>query len=124
MDDRYGPREHSIGLRDRKPRSYGHIYGDTFDYDHTLLSFEEPLGELFLTEQMSLKKGLKWFGKNGADAVVKELKQLDYLDVIEPVDKKELTREERQRALNYHMYLKEKRCGRIKARGCADGRKQ
>jgi hypothetical protein len=56
--------------------------------------------------------------------VVKELKQLDYLDVIQPVDKKELSREERQRALNYHMFLKEKRCGKIKARGCADGRKQ
>jgi hypothetical protein len=42
-------------------------------------------------EQMSLKKGLKLFGKNGADAVVKELRQLDYLDVIQPVNGKELS---------------------------------
>lgn len=73
---------------------------------------------------MSLKKGLKQFGKDGADAVVKELRQLDYLDVIDPVNSRKLSREEWQKALSYHMYLKEKRCGRIKPRGCADGRKQ
>jgi predicted ATPase len=38
-----------------------------------LATFEEPMGELFMTEQMSLKKGLKRFGKSGADAVVAEL---------------------------------------------------
>jgi predicted ATPase len=43
-----------------------------------LATFEEPMGELFMTEQMSLKKGLKRFGKSGADAVVAELRQLDY----------------------------------------------
>jgi hypothetical protein len=73
---------------------------------------------------MSLKRGLKQFGKDGADAVVKELRQLDYLDVIDPVNSRKLSREEWQKALSYHMYLKEKRCGRIKPRGCADGRKQ
>jgi hypothetical protein len=82
------------------------------------------MGELFMTEQMSLKKGLKYFGKSGADAVVAEMRQLDYRKVIKPVNGKELTREQKRRALHYHMYLKQKRCGRIKARGCADGRKQ
>jgi hypothetical protein len=77
-----------------------------------------------MTEQMSLKKGLKYFGKSGADAVVAEMRQLDYRNVIKPVNGKELTREQKRRALNYLMYLKQKRCGRIKARGCADGRKQ
>jgi hypothetical protein len=86
MDERYGQRQHSINLRDRKPRSYDHLNdGNIFDYDHVLLSFEDPLGELFLTEQMSLKKGLKYFGKAGAEAVVKEMRQLDYLDVMDPV---------------------------------------
>jgi hypothetical protein len=82
------------------------------------------MGELFMTEQMSLKKGLKYFGKNGADAVVAEMRQLDYRNVIKPVDGKNLPREQKRCALQYHMYLKQKRCGRIKARGCADGRKQ
>jgi hypothetical protein len=49
------------------------------------------------------------------------MKQLDYLDVMDTVDATELMPEELKRALDYHMYLKEKRDGRIKARGCADG---
>lgn len=44
--------------------------------------------------------------------------------MIKPVKRKDLTREQKRKALNYLMYLKQKRCGRIKARGCADGRKQ
>lgn len=69
MDEWYGPRWHSINLQDHKPRSYKHL----FDYEHALVSYEVPMGELFLTEQVSLKKRLKWFGKDGADAVVAEL---------------------------------------------------
>jgi hypothetical protein len=42
------------------------------------------MGELFLTEQMNVKKGLKVFGESGAEAVVKELRQLDRLNTIEP----------------------------------------
>ena len=64
------------------------------------------------------------FGKAGADAVVEEMKQLDYRQCIKPTVASELTREEKRRALKYLMYLKQKRCGRIKGRGCADGRKQ
>ena len=37
---------------------------------------------------------------------------------------KDLTKEQRRDALAYLMYLKRKRCGKYKARGCADGRKQ
>ena len=51
------------------------------------------MGELFMTEQMSHKKGLKYFGKSGANAVVAELWQLDYQDVIKPINRKDLTRE-------------------------------
>ena len=56
-----------------------------------LATFDEPMGELFLTKQMSLKKGLKYFGKSGANVVVNELHQLDYRDVIKPIDTKSLT---------------------------------
>ena len=49
------------------------------------------MGELFMMEQMSLKKGLKYFEKSGADAVVAEMRQLDYLNVIKPVNKESLT---------------------------------
>jgi hypothetical protein len=44
---------------------------------------EEPLAETMLT-QYSVKKGLKVFGKAGADAVVKELQQLHDRGVMMP----------------------------------------
>ena len=39
-----------------------------------------------------------------------------------PVD--EVNEDIKEKALNYLMFLKQKRCGKIKARGCADKRKQ
>ena len=73
-----------------------------------LATFEQPMGEVFMTEQMSLKKGLKYFCKSGADAVVAEMQQLDGLKVVKPVHKSDLTREEKKWALSYLMYLKQK----------------
>jgi hypothetical protein len=43
---------------------------------------------------------------------------------MEPVHKSDLTPEEQKGALRYLMFLKEKRCGTIKGRGCAGGRSQ
>jgi hypothetical protein len=48
MDARYGPRNRE-GLRDRKLRSYSHRLG----FDHSLATFEQPMGELFLTKRTS-----------------------------------------------------------------------
>jgi hypothetical protein len=56
--------------------------------------------------------------------VLTELQQLYDRDVMEPVDKYDQTGEERKGALRYLMFLKEKRCGMIEGRGCADGRPQ
>jgi Reverse transcriptase (RNA-dependent DNA polymerase) len=53
-----------------------------------------------------------------------EMSQLHYRKTIKPVFADSMTREQKLQALRYLMFLKEKRCGRIKARGCADGRKQ
>jgi len=55
---------------------------------------------------------------------MKELQQVHDMEGFEPKHWHELTTLERQRALKYLMYLKEKRCGKLKSRGCADGRKQ
>ena len=74
--------------------------------------------------QYSLKAGLKKFGKQGEAAVRKELGQFHDLNVFIPVDAKKLTRKERQDALASLIFLKEKRDGTVKARACADGRKQ
>ena len=40
------------------------------------------------------------------------------------MDASKMTRDEKKAALEYLMFLKQKRCGKIKGRGCADGRKQ
>ena len=79
---------------------------------------------LFTTEQMNWKKGIKVFGEKGEEAIQKELQQIHDMEGFQPKHWYELTKEERAEALKYLMYLKEKRDGRIKGRGCADGRKQ
>ncbi len=109
MNQRYGPRTERYNLRPRKPRDYGHLH--------------VALEETCMT-QYSVRKGLKVFGKEGATAVITEMRQLDERGVIKPKKASLLTREEKRRALMYLMFLKKKRCGRIKGRGCADGRKQ
>ena len=53
-----------------------------------------------------------------------EMQQLHDRDVIEPKSANMLTNEEKKKALHYLMFLKKKRCSRIKGHGCADGWKQ
>ena len=79
---------------------------------------------LFLTEQMNWKKGLKILGEKGETAIGKELKQIHDMEGFQPKHWYELTKDERANALRYLMYLKEKRDGKVKGRGCADGRSQ
>lgn len=109
MDQKYGARTGAYNLRARKPRDYGHLHTTL---EHTCMT------------QFSVKKGIKEFGQAGIDAVLSEMKQLDDRNVIVPCAQNTLTREEKFRSLQYLMFLKKKRCGRIKGRGCADGRKQ
>jgi len=90
---------------------------------HKYLTYEPSLGAVFLTEQMSLKHSLKLSREPGAEAVVAELRQLDYHSVLLPKHH-DLSPQDRHDALHYLMYLKQKRSGWIKARGCTDGRKQ
>jgi hypothetical protein len=87
-------------------------------------NIEQDEEYLFTTEQMSWKKGLKMFGDKGEEAIQKELQQIHDMEGFQPKHWYELSKEERAGALKYLMYLKEKRDGRIKGRGCADGRKQ
>jgi hypothetical protein len=100
-------------LRPRNKKTPTHLVGRGFEDDF-----------VFLTEQMSARAGLKKFGKKGADAIIAETEQLHYRKVIKPMMGTDLTRDEKRAALQYLMFLKQKRCGKIKARGCADGRKQ
>jgi hypothetical protein len=109
MDIRYGEQTGRYDLRPRRPRDYGHLHNII---DNTVLT------------QMSMKQGLKTFGAEGRDAVLSEMKQLHDRGVIEPRDPNSLSVEDKRGALEYLMFLKKKRSGKIKGRGCADGRKQ
>ena len=55
---------------------------------------------------------------------MQELEQLLYWKVIVGRKASSLTSSQRKATLQYLMILKEKRCGKVKAWGCADGHKQ
>jgi hypothetical protein len=108
MDKRYGPRSVQHNLRPQKLRNYGHMHA--------------TLASITMT-QHSVNKGLKVFGEAGVTAVLSELQQLHDRKVLKRKGD-ELMRKQKSDALPYLMFLKPKRCVRIKGQGCADGRKQ
>ena len=56
--------------------------------------------------------------------MTKELTQMHDMNMFTPVLKESLSSKERAKALASLMFLKEKRDKTVKARMCADGRKQ
>jgi len=56
--------------------------------------------------------------------MLKELNQLHERKALLPLRKEDMSYKQRKKAFGYLMFLKEKRNGMIKARGCADGRSQ
>jgi len=56
--------------------------------------------------------------------MLKELNQLHGKKALLLLRREDMSHEQRKRALHYLMFLKEKRDGTIKARGCAGGRSQ
>jgi hypothetical protein len=57
--------------------------------------------------QFSMKAGLKRFKECGEEAVSKELSQLHFHGTFEPINPKDLNKEERQQLLESHLFLKE-----------------
>ena len=122
MDARYGPRTGRYNLRGRRQPRFDYRTGYNFMTMDEHLSVGEKMS--LSTDQMNMHQGLKAFGKTGEDAVTAELKQLHDRETVSPRMPNHLTAGEKKRALQYLMFLKRKRCGRVKARGCADGRPQ
>ena len=111
-------------LRNTRGRDYDHRYaGEDFVIDNVAMT-THGTSEVLETPQMSLKAGLRIFGDDGVRAVEKEMHQLHDRGAMIPVHKRSLTSEQRKEALAYLMFLKRKRCGKVKGRGCADGQKQ
>lgn len=134
MDARYGKRTGSREMRPRRKPNYNHkllaqteepVVAPSFNTAclASLDSSLEPLLQVILT-QYGVRKGLKIFGKSGDDAVMAEVQQLHHREVLHPKSGPTLSKGDRAAALNYLMFLKKKRDGTIKGRGCADGRKQ
>jgi hypothetical protein len=117
MDAAYGPRSGRYSLRNRKRRDYSHLFTLTHDKSN-------GPSQTLSTPQYFITKGLKVFGQEGSAAVKKELIQIHEGDVLKVRCAKDLTPEQKKEALAYLMFLKRKRCGKVKGRGCADGRKQ
>jgi len=74
--------------------------------------------------QMHASKGIKVFGDRAIEALASEYSQLDGLVVFKPEDATKLTDQQKAAALNVIDLIKQKRCGKVKGRTVADGRKQ
>ena len=74
--------------------------------------------------QLSVKRGLKKHGEKAVGAVVTEFEKFMEYEAIGAADPDKMTFQEKKKALDAHTFLKEKRCGRLRARTVADGRPQ
>ena len=116
MDTKYGDRSTRWNLRQRKQWTYDHKYNE-----HAEIYVAQTQETTLATPQVPIRRGLKLFGSQGMKAVKAELQQLQDLNVMAA---KPLTTAQKREALGYLMFLKRKRSGKIKARGCAHGRPQ
>ena len=98
--------------------------GVSFPHDSCSSKNIAPELEAIALTQYNLKRGLKEFGNDGLIALGKEMEQLYTRKVSKPVDGNDLTKAQKRASLRYLMFLTKKPYGKIKARGCADGRKQ
>lgn len=85
---------------------------------------EMPDVVALIMTQMSLKAGLKAWGKEAEEAAYSEMKQLHLRDTFRPVHYRDLTQDQRKRILRSHLFLKKKRSGLVKGRTVAGGNAQ
>jgi hypothetical protein len=92
-------------------------------YNTALAGMNNLQASSFL-QTYSLKQGIKKFGKQGIEAVHKEMKQIHDRVVFEPISIKEMTKLEKKRAMESLILLTEKRVKTVKAHVCANGSSQ
>ena len=66
----------------------------------------DPITIKHIFTLLSLKWGLSEWKEKGEDVVVKELSQLHFCNTFEPVDPSMLTKKEKERAIESHLFLK------------------
>ncbi len=77
---------------------------------------------VIMAQQFSLHSGLKKFGDKAKKSVTKELTQIHDMGTYTPIDPYKMTKDQKRLATRSLMLITEKRDGRIKAQGVADGR--
>ena len=120
-------------LRANRERNYSHRFdsGQQFmSFDSTGKSTTPGRTEMHhqvvghVMTQMTANAGIKKHGDRAVEALLEEFCQLDDKGVFEPKDAKILTGQQKRDALRAINLIKEKRCGKLKGRTCADGRSQ
>ena len=102
-------------LREKRTRSYKHLYDPAmFRTENSQNNKQEEV--VLVTDSdapedtplMSMKCGMRMFGKEGYTAIRKEMQQLHDQKVMQPVNQKDLTPAQKREALGYLMFLKKK----------------
>ncbi len=114
--------------RQRKPVSsyVPSMSGKTYEYSATQLSsnkHEPQIVEMILT-QLTLKTAINKWGLKAKYAAEAEMKQLHWRNTFKPVLYSELTDRQKETILESHIFITEKRTGKIKGRTVAGGNKQ
>ena len=78
--------------------------------DDSIMLLREAFG--CIMTQLSLKEGLKQFGKQGRAIALKEMRQLHDISVFFLCNAKTLSKEERTKTLSSLIFLKEKHSGK------------
>jgi hypothetical protein len=104
--------------------SQGVLYPDAHMFVQDDFYQAEPDVVAAIMTQLSLKAGLKEWGKKGFKAAHSEMKQLHLRKTFKPKHWRELSEAQCQTVLESHMFLKLKRDGNIKGRTIAGGNKQ
>jgi hypothetical protein len=107
--------------------SQGVLYPDAHMFVQDDFYQAEPDVVAAIMTQLSLKAGLKEWGKKGFKAAHYEMKQLHLrktFKTFKPKHWRELSKAQRQTVLESHMFLKLKRDGKIKGRTVDGGNKQ
>jgi hypothetical protein len=130
IDDKVDePTEPRYDLREKRGQDYSYKFDHQF---HQFLQVGTEVSEVSMYQycvgicmnQMTATAGIKKHGEVAVQAIFKEFAQIEDKGVIAPLVASELTREQRSGALRAISLIKEKRCGKIKGRTCADGRSQ
>ena len=87
-------------------------------------NLEEQMLGVILVQQYNLKKEMELFGDRAKEATKNELQGIHNFGTYIPVMPKELTKEEKTKALYALMFIVEKRDGRVKAHKVAVGSNQ